>query len=189
MPVMGTNPGLDGLEIRGLPYLVGVASTTRFRLAQDVEEDSGEQPAPPYQGQGRPRRARRLEDRIPSREANALLEELLQDAWQAITWREGTKGNLTKEFTRVRVYRVGRRGKPLPTAGWLIGQRPLPGQQGESKYCFAWGLDSLSLQDQVVLAHNRWVIESSTRMPKENWGWTTMRAGSGPDCTGMWLWS
>ena len=53
---------LDGLEIRGLPYLVGVASTTRFRLAQDVEEDSGEQPAPPYQGQGRPRRARRLED-------------------------------------------------------------------------------------------------------------------------------
>ena len=41
---------LDGLEIRGLPYLVGVASTTRFRLAQDVEEDSGEQPAPPYQG-------------------------------------------------------------------------------------------------------------------------------------------
>ena len=150
---------LDGLEIRGLPYLVGVASTTRFRLAQDVEEDSGEQPAPPYQGQGRPRRARRLEDRIPSREANALLEELLQDAWQAITWREGTKGNLTKEFTRVRVYRVGRRGKPLPTAGWLIGQRPLPGQQGESKYCFAWGLDSLSLQDQVVLAHNRWVIE------------------------------
>jgi len=150
---------LDGLEIRGLPYLVGVASTTRFRLTQDVEEYSGEQPAPPYQGQGRPRRARRLEDRIPSREANALLEELLQDAWQAITWREGTKGNLTKEFTRVRVYRVGRRGKPLPTAGWLIGQRPLPGQQGESKYCFAWGLDSLSLQDQVVLAHNRWVIE------------------------------
>ena len=76
---------LDGLETRGLPYLVGVASSTRFRLAQDVEEDSGEQPAPPYQGQGRPRRARRLEDRIPSREANALLEELLQDAWQAIT--------------------------------------------------------------------------------------------------------
>ncbi len=31
---------LDGLETRGLPYLVGVASTTRFRLAQDVEEDS-----------------------------------------------------------------------------------------------------------------------------------------------------
>ncbi len=63
------------------------------------------------------------------------------------------------ELTRVRVYRVGLRGKCLPIAGWLIGQRPLPGHQGESKYCFAWGLDSLSLPDQVVLAHNRWVIE------------------------------
>ncbi len=150
---------LEGLETRGLPYLVGVASSTRFRLARDVEEDPGEEPAPPYQGQGRPRRARRLEDRIPSREADTLLEELLQDAWQAITWREGSKGNLAKEFTRVRVYRVGRRGKSLPIAGWLIGQRSLPGHQGESKYFFAWGLDSSSLQDQVVLAHNRWVIE------------------------------
>ena len=41
---------LEGLEARGLPYLVGVASSTRFRLARDVEEDPGEQPAPPYQG-------------------------------------------------------------------------------------------------------------------------------------------
>ncbi len=150
---------LEGLETRGLPYLVGVASSTRFRLARDVEGDPGEEPAPPYQGQGRPRRARRLEDRIPSLEANTLLEGLPQDAWQAITWREGSKGDLAKEFTRVRVYRVGRRGKPLPIGGWLIGQRPLQGHQGESKYCFAWGLDSRSLQDQVVLAHNRWVIE------------------------------
>ena len=150
---------LEGLETRGLPYLVGVASSTRFRLARDLEADPGEEPAPPYQGQGRPRQARRLEDRIPSREANALLEELLQDAWQAITWREGSKGDLAKEFTRVRVYRVGRRGKPLPIAGWLIGQRSLPGHQRESKYFFAWGLDSLSLHDLVTLAHCRWVIE------------------------------
>lgn len=150
---------LEGLEARGLPYLVGVASSTRFRLARDVEGDLGEEPAPPYQGQGRPQRARRREDRIPSREANTLLEGLRQAAWQAITWREGSKGGLAKEFTRVRVYRVGRRGKPLPIAGWLIGQRPLDGRQGESKYFFAWGLESLALHDQVVLAHNRWVIE------------------------------
>ena len=54
MPVMGTTPVPGWPGDPGLPYLVGVASTTRFRLAQDVEEDSGEQPAPPYQGQGRP---------------------------------------------------------------------------------------------------------------------------------------
>ncbi len=152
---------LEGLEARGLPYVVGVASSTHFRLARDVEGDPGEEPAPPYQGQGRPRRPDIIgvEDRIPSREAKTLLEGLPQDAWQTITWREGTKGDLSKEFTRVRVYRVGRRGKPLPSGGWLIGQRPLNGHQGESKYFLAWGLDSLALQDQVVLAHNRWVIE------------------------------
>jgi len=150
---------LDGLEARGLSYVVAVASSTRFRVAQDVEEDPGEGPVPPYQGQGRPRRARRLEDRVPSRAANTLLEALPQDAWQAITWREGSKGALAKGFAMVRVYRVGRRGKSLPTAGWLLGQRALDGRQGESKYCFAWGLDSLALGDLVALAHHRWVIE------------------------------
>ena len=59
--------GLEGLENRGLPYLVGVASSTHFRLAREVEEDPGEVPAPPYQGQGRPRRPDDIgvEDRIP----------------------------------------------------------------------------------------------------------------------------
>ena len=32
---------LEGLETRALPHVVGVASTTRFRLSQEVELDSG----------------------------------------------------------------------------------------------------------------------------------------------------
>ena len=39
---------LNGMEARGLPYPVGVASSTRFRLAQDVELDPGAEPTPPY---------------------------------------------------------------------------------------------------------------------------------------------
>jgi len=150
---------LEGLETRALPHVVGVASTVRFRPAQEVELDSGEEVLPPYRGQGRPRRARRLEDRVPGREANVLLDGLPEDDWSTIRWREGTKGNLAKRFARLPVYRVGRRGKHLPTRGWLIGERPRPGHQGESKYFFAWGLDSLSLHDLVTLAHCRWVIE------------------------------
>ncbi len=150
---------LEGLETRALPHVVGVASTVRFRPAQEVELDSGEEVLPPYRGQGRPRRARRLEDRVPGREANVLLDGLPKDDWSTIRWREGTKGNLAKRFARLPVYRVGRRGKHLPTRGWLIGERPRPGHQGESKYFFAWGLDSLSLHDLVTLAHCRWVIE------------------------------
>lgn len=150
---------LDGMAARGLPYLAGVASSTRFRLAQAVVSDPGPGPNPPYQGRGRPRRLRRLEDRLPSREASDLLEALPEDAWSSISWREGSKGKLAKDFARVRVYRVGLRGKHLPTSGWLIGERPLPGHAGDSKYYFAWGLDSLSLHGLVTLAHCRWVIE------------------------------
>lgn len=150
---------LNGMEGRGLPYLVGVACSTRFRLAQDVESDPGPQPPPPYQGQGRPKRPRRLEDRLPSQEAGALLEAFPADAWSSISWREGSKGKLAQSFLGVRVYRVGLRGKHLPSKGWLIGQRPLPGHRGEPKFFFAWGLDSRSLQDLVTLAHCRWVIE------------------------------
>jgi len=43
---------LDGLEARGLSYVVGVASSTRFHLAQAIEGDPPEEPAPPYQGPG-----------------------------------------------------------------------------------------------------------------------------------------
>jgi SRSO17 transposase len=150
---------LDGMEHRGLPYLVGVACSTRFRLAQEVESDPGPQPPPSYQGLGRPRRPRRLEDRVPSYEASDLLDTFPQDAWSSISWRKGSKGKLAKSFLRVRVYRVGLRGKHLPSSGWLIGQRPLPGHGGEPKYFFVWGLDSLSLEDLVTLAHCRWVIE------------------------------
>ena len=150
---------LQGMEARGLPYVVGVACSARFRLVRDVELAPGPEPAPLYQGRGRPKHPRRLEDRLPSREASALLEALPQDDWSTIRWREGTKGNLAKRFTRVRVYRVGQRGKHLPTSGWLIGERPLEGRQGDHKYFFAWGVDSLSLHDLVSLAHCRWVIE------------------------------
>ena len=150
---------LEGLERRGLPYAVGVPSSTRFRLALEVDHDPGMDLMPPYQGRGRPRRPQRLEDRLPSREARALLEALPEDAWSAISWREGTKGDLAKRFVRVRVYRVGQMGKHLPSNGWLLGERPLPGHQGEAKYYLAWGLDTRSLHDLVTLAHCRWVIE------------------------------
>jgi len=150
---------LEGLEKRKLPYVVRVALTTRFRLAEDVERDTGDGPAPPYQGKGRPRRAAHLKERLPGREARMLLSGLPQDLWQRIAWREGNKGALVKEFARFRVYRVGSRGTPLPSAGWLVGERPVEGHEGEHKYYFAWGLDASSLEELARLAHTRWVIE------------------------------
>ena len=150
---------LDGLEARGLPYLVGVASSARFRLEDEVQQNPGDEPAPPYQGKGRPRGPRRLQDRLPSRQARYLLDGLPDGSWRPVAWREGSKGTLVKQCAGVRVHRVGRRGAPLATVGWLIGERPVSRDRAELKYYFAWGLDSSDLGGLVELAHSRWVIE------------------------------
>lgn len=109
--------------------------------------------------QGRPRRARRLEDRVPSSAASGLLDTLPARSWQVIAWREGAKGALVKQAPRLRVYRAGYRGAATTTQGWLMGERPLPGHQGENKCYFAWGLDALELHGLLELAHCRWIVE------------------------------
>ncbi len=149
---------VDGLEAQGLPYLVGLKQIVRFRPAEAVAGDAGDV-AVPYQGRGRPVKPRTLADRVPSEAAAALLAALPESAWETVAWREGTKGSLIKQCARRRVYRAGRRGRHRPSAGWLLGERPLAGHRGDTKYYFAWGLDDRSLAGLVALAHVRWVIE------------------------------
>ena len=150
---------LDGLERRRLPYLVGVASSARFRRAAEADRDSGREVPAPYQGRGRPRRAQRLADRVPSQAASQLLAGLPEEAWPVIAWRAGAKGALVKQAARLPVYRVGSRGAAMTARGWLLGERPLPGHQGEAKCYFAWGLDELDLEGLLELAHCRWIVE------------------------------
>ena len=151
---------VDGLEARQLPYVVGVPLTLRFRLAEAVEADPGDRPPPPYSGRGRPRKARTLAERVPALGARAIFEALPVEAWRRVAWREGTKGPLVKGCARVRVFRTGLRGKHRPaSAGWLIAERPLAGHKGDEKFYFAWGLDDLTLEDLIELAHIRWVVE------------------------------
>jgi SRSO17 transposase len=150
---------LDGLEARGLAYGVGLNTSARFRLAEAVEADSGDPAPPEYSGKGRPGKASTLADRIPSLEVRAILDDLPPKVWSRIAWREGTKGALVKESTRVRVYRTGQHGKHLESAGWLIGERPLKGRAGDRKQFLVWGLDELGLQELIGMLHVRWVIE------------------------------
>jgi SRSO17 transposase len=152
-------PFLEGLERRHLSYLVGMAHSTRFRQAEEVDQDPGTAASPPYQGLGRPRRPQRLEDRIPSHQASELVAGLPDQSWQSIAWRAGTKGALVKQATRLPVYRVGYQGRALTSRGWLIGERPLPGHLGDTKFYFAWGLDDVDLEGLVELAHCRWIVE------------------------------
>ena len=63
------------------------------------------------------------------------------EAWRQVVWREGSKGALVKACARVRVYRTGKHGRHLESSGWLIGERPLEGPDGDRKQYFVWGLD------------------------------------------------
>ena len=151
------SPFLDGLEARSLPYAGAIEKGVHFRLAEAVEADPGDDPAP--RKPGRPRKRPGLEDRVPARAAEAILAELPAESWQQVSWRNGVKGPLVKQCARVRVYRTARPGRHSPTQGWLIGERPLPGRSGDPKYYFAWGHDNLTLEELIELLHVRWVIE------------------------------
>jgi len=155
----GQPPFLDGLEARELAYAAAVGCEVRFRLAEAVEADPGDPPAPARRPRGRPRKTTGLEDRVPALPAQAILSPLPEAAWQEVAWRQGSKGALVKQFARVHVHRAGKHGKHLESSGRLIGERPLPGHSGDAKTYFAWGLDDLSLKELVEVVHVRWVVE------------------------------
>jgi SRSO17 transposase len=161
---------LAGLEARGVPYACGVKRSFGLRLPDEVVAAAAA-PPPPYQGRGRPT----LPRPAPLWDAETLLACLPEEAWEAVTWREGTKGALAKRFVAVRVHRatgnpdVGTNGRsvahPLVTTGplgWLLGERPLPGHQGEPKQHFLWlpgWPPETPLARLVTLAHARWAVE------------------------------
>ncbi len=101
--------------------------------------------------------------------ADTLLKQLPRRQWTAIRWREGTKGGLRKKFVSLRVWRV-LEGKCL-TQGWLIGERPSNGQQGEWKYYFSDFPPDAPLRQMVGYVHQRWQIDRFYQDAKQLLGW------------------
>ena len=159
----GDNPTfLQGLEARQLAYVVGVSSSFGVRLPADVSA-AALVPPPGPRGRGQPHKPRPA----PLYTAKAVLEALPEARWQTITWREHDDVVLRKQFAAVRVH-WATGGAQLSTShhrvytapeGWLLGERPVPGDRGEVKwYCSNLSADT-PVQRLVELAHSRWPIE------------------------------
>jgi SRSO17 transposase len=164
----GDNPSfLAGLEERGLPYVCGVESTFGLRRPEEVRAAAAAAPAP-RAGRGRPK----LPRPAPLHTAAAVVAALPAAAWRTVAWREGTKGTLRKQVAAVRVHRAtgdpgwGPYGRSVRNArvttgpeGWLLAERPVPGEDGEEKWYVANLPADAPLQRLVALAHSRWVVE------------------------------
>ena len=144
-----------GISELGLTYVAGILPTTMVWRP-------GEAPLPPASSSGRGRpgtRLRRDETHRPV-SAKTLALELDADAWQQITWRDGSNTPLTSRFARWRVRPAHgdvRRSEPAPEE-WLLIEWP-EGEAQPDHYRLATLPADISLERMVDQAKLRWRIE------------------------------
>jgi len=159
-----------GLDARGLSYMCAVESTFGVRVPAEVQAAA---PAPAVagpapRGRGRPQ----LPRPAPLHTAKAISAALPEEAWQTVAWREGASGSLRKQFAAVRVQwatgnpAVGPFGRGVQHGrmrigpeGWLLAERPLPGDGGDPKWYLANLPADTPLARLAALAHARWPVE------------------------------
>lgn len=144
--------GITELE---LAYAVGVLPTTTVWRP-------GEAPLPPRPGPGRGRPAKRLRRDATHHPVSAktLALEQAADAWQTITWREGSNTALTSRFARWRVrpaHDDNKRNEPAPEE-WLLVEWP-EGEAEPDHYWLSTLPPDISFEHLVDQTKLRWRIE------------------------------
>ena len=132
---------MAGLEERGEPYVVGVRADFGVSLAPQA----------------------------PRRRADQVLAALPRSRWGTIRWRQGSQGWLRKKFVALYCCRRTRNG--AVGEGWLLGERPARGQQGEYKYYWS-NLPATTPLEKLVEYSQRWqAIEQFHEEAKGELGW------------------
>jgi SRSO17 transposase len=149
-----------GLEQREFEYVVQVKGVTSAQPADAVPV------APPYQGRGRPPKARYPQ---PPSSLRALVLTAGADAARPVTWREGDRGPLTSRFVALRVRPANdaqRQHDGVLPERWLLAEWPA-GKDEPVKYWLSNLPADTPLVRLVQLAKLRWRIEHDYRELKQ----------------------
>jgi SRSO17 transposase len=133
----------------------------------------GTWPLPPREWSGRGRRTKLLRRDAEHQPvaAKALALSLPEEAWKAVTWREGSAGPLASRFARVRV-RAAHRDYWLPEPRpeeWLLIEWP-DGEAEPTKYWLSTLPDDIAMDRLVEVTKLRWRIERDYQDLKQELG-------------------
>jgi SRSO17 transposase len=150
-----------------LTYVAGILSNTTVWAP-----GTGALPPKPYvPGRGRPTKRLRRDAAHRPVSVKDLAMGLPVDAWQTITWREGTNAPLASRFARLRI-RIARRdfdrSERWPEE-WLLIEWPQD-EKEPTKYWLSTLPDNIDFARFVELTKLRWRIERDYRELKQEVG-------------------
>jgi SRSO17 transposase len=139
----------------GIRYVAGIGPSTSVWAP-----GTGPLPAPPGKGIGRPPKLLRRDAQHQPTAVKALAVSLPAEAWQTITWREGTADWLSSRFARQRVRPAHRDTWLSEPRGeeWLLIEWP-DGEAEPTKYWLATLPEDITFEQLVDIAKLRWRIE------------------------------
>lgn len=153
------------LTDRGIGYVVQVKSSTSVHAADAAFE------FPAYSGRGRPpARASYRTDPVQAKEFTAGLDP---EAFQDVSWRQGSRGTMTSRFAAARV-RPANRNLPRNPDGslpecWLLAEWPAGAAEPTDYWLSTLPADT-DVAELVRLGKIRWRIEHDYRELKHGLG-------------------